>query len=305
MPSSLIKPPFLAPGDLVGIVSPAYTPNSQKVDAGIRYLESSGLRVKTGKSLLASHGPFAGDDSARIADLNGMIADREVKAIFASRGGYGVSRIIDSARFSMLKRSPKWIVGYSDITVMHLWLNNITGIASLHAEMPVNYGNAAKTGETLQTLKDALFGNRLEIKWEGESLRTSEARGVVTGGNLSLLYSMAGSKAFPSLRGKILFIEDIGEKIYHLDRMMVALKLSGALKGLSALVVGGLNEMEDTSVPWRMTPEETVAAAVKGFDFPVYFNFPAGHINDNRAVFMGLEAVLRPGKGVYTLQYVE
>jgi muramoyltetrapeptide carboxypeptidase len=303
MPAAFIKPPFLVPGDEVAIVSPSYTPDSSNLENGIRYLGSLGLKVRTGRSVTATMGPFAGPDSDRLSDLNDMIGHHGIKAIFASRGGYGLSRIIDSVNFDGFRRHPKWIIGYSDITVLHLWVNNVLRVMTLHAEMPVNYANRAKSAETFDTLRRALFGERLTVSWQGESLRGRDVTGVVAGGNLSLLYSLTGTAAFPSLKGKILFIEDIGEKIYHIDRMMFSLRLAGALEGLAALVVGGMNEIEDTRIPMGMSPSEIIGKAVEKYDFPVFFGFPAGHTDDNRALIMGSRASITCGEGLYSMDF--
>ena len=299
-----IHPDYLKPGDEVAIISPSFVIDEEKIAGAVTLLESWGLKVHTGRNILRSDGPFAGSDQERLADLQEMTDNRQIKAVFCSRGGYGMSRIIEKADFSALRRNPKWYIGFSDITVLHLWLSEVVGMISIHAEMPLNYKNREKSPETFDTLRQSVFGNELVIRWKGESHRCRDVKGEVTGGNLSLLYSLAGTPADPDTNGKILIIEEIGEKYYHLDRMMVSLRLAGKLKGLKALIAGGLNEMEDGKIAWGKSAEQTVLDAVSDYNYPVFFNFPAGHISDNRAFYIGKQARLTGDGGVSELKYL-
>ena len=289
-----IQPPFLKKGDEVAIISPSWAIGEDRINSAVTFLEGWGLKVRTGRNVLKKSGPFAGTDDERLADLNEMTGDSKIRAVFCSRGGYGLSRIIGRMDFSPLLNSPKWYVGFSDITVLHLWLNEVCGIMSVHGEMPLNFQDPEKTPASFETLHDALFGSCKPVLWKGKVIRPLEVSGEVTGGNLTLLFSLAATKSMPDTRGKILFIEEVGEYYYHLDRMMMSLRLAGKLEGLSALLVGGLTGMHHTSVRWGKSAQTTIADAVEGYNYPVFFGFPAGHVKDNRAFYTGRHAIIKP-----------
>jgi muramoyltetrapeptide carboxypeptidase len=299
-----IQPPFLRKGDEVAIVSPAFAIEEAKVTSAVRFLENWGLRVHVGKNALKEEGPFAGSVMERLRDFREMTGNNRIKAIFCSRGGYGMLKIIDRIDFSSLRRYPKWYIGFSDITVLHLWLSEKNNLISIHGEMPLNYSNPDKTIESIDSLYKALFEGVQPVSWNYSSARGRDAAGEVTGGNLSLIYSLIGTPGEPGTRGRILIIEEVGEYYYHLDRMMASLKLAGKLKGLAALVTGGFNEMNETKIPWGKSAESIVAEAVNCYDYPVFHNFPAGHINDNRSFYIGRKAKIEIKGNKAVLTYI-
>lgn len=290
MKSKKIQPPFLKKGDEVAIISPSFCIDENLMTEAVDFLENWGLKVYIGKNASKRNGPFAGTDTERLSDFQEVTDNPSIRAVFCSRGGYGLLRIIDKIDFSSLKKQPKWYCGFSDITILHMWLSEVCGVMSIHGEMPLNFNNREKTSDSLSSLKKMLFGETVTHEWEGSTFRTSDFSAELTGGNLSLLFSLKGTKADPDTKGKILFIEDVGEYYYHIDRMMSSFRLSGHLDNLSALIIGGMNKMNEIKIPWGKSVEETILDIVSEFDYPVIFNFPAGHISDNRAICIGKEA---------------
>ncbi len=282
-------PSYLKPGDKIGIVACARKISKEELMPAIEVLNGWGLEVVTGKNIYNSCHQFSGTDDERAEDLQTLLDNSEIKAVISARGGYGTVRIIDKLNFDKFKKHPKWIVGYSDITVLHSHIHNF-GIETLHATMPINFG---KNAEATETLRKALFGENIEYSFESHYLnRQGEASGELVGGNLSLLYSLSGSVTDINTDGKILFIEDLDEYLYHIDRMMLNLKRTGKLTNLKGLVVGGMSDMKDNTIPFGKSAEEIILDAVKEFSYPVCFGFPAGHIDRNLALFFGRKVKL-------------
>ncbi len=294
----MITPPYLKPGDTIGIVSPAKIIKRESVENAVRLLQKRGFQVKTGDHIFDGAQYFAGSDENRADDFQRMLDDEEVKMILCSRGGYGSVRILDKLDFTKFHQNPKWVVGYSDITVFHSHLN-ILGYESLHAEMPLNFPETGQTNSAIESLLIAATGGYLSYKIDENPLdRQGFCDSEIVGGNLSILLSLLGSPTALKTAGKVLFIEDVGEKLYHLDRMMWAMKRAGKLDNLAGLIVGALNDMTESELKFGKTAEEIVAEAVSGFHYPVCFGFPAGHIPDNRALILGRKARLEVGKSV-------
>ncbi len=297
----MIYPPLLKKNDPVGIVAIANKISPEELKPGIAVLESWGLRPVIGKTIGHSHHQFAGTDQERREDLQDQLDNPKLKAIFMARGGYGTIRIVDQLDFSAFRAAPKWIAGYSDISALHAHLQDL-GYASLHAEMPAYF--AEKSAASTTSLKAALFKDIPRYKWKSHPLnREGTAEGTVIGGNMSILYSLCGSQTAPQTKGKILFMEDIGEYLYHMDRMMQNFKRNGWFDQLSGLILGGFNKMKDHEIPFGQTAEEIIKEAVTGYDFPVAFHFPAGHVEDNRALLFGGFAKLNVGNNNCQLEF--
>lgn len=284
----MITPPALKKGDKIGIVAPAGKINKESIVPALNKFHEWGLEIELGKNIFKEHHQFAGTDEERTADLQRMLDDASIKLIISARGGYGMLRIIDKLDFTAFSKSPKWIVGYSDITVLHAHIHKNFGIETLHATMANAF---VKSDEAVETLRKALFNEPLSYKSESHSLNMAcKGEGEVAGGNLSLLYALSASASDIDTAGKILFIEDVNEYLYHIDRMMINLKRAGKLNKLAGLVVGGLTELKDNPNPFGKTAEEIIREAVAEYSYPVCFNFPAGHIEKNLALVFGRKA---------------
>ncbi|MDN3550699.1 S66 peptidase family protein [Mucilaginibacter aquaedulcis] len=282
--------PYLKKGDKIAITCPAKK-LPQPMNDAIALLQSWGLEVVLGDTVTASYHQFAGDDNLRARDLQRFIDDDSIKAIIAARGGYGVIRMIDQVDFSHFEQNPKWIVGFSDITILHTHLFANYGAQSIHGQMPINIPDAS--ARSLATLKKALFGEELSYEFKSHTLnRSGESSGILVGGNLSLLVAVSGSVSDIDYTGKILFIEDVGEYLYAIDRMLYNLKRAGKLANLAGLIVGGFSEVKDNDIPFGQTVPEIIMDKVKEYDYPVCFDFPAGHIPDNCSLIFGRETKL-------------
>ena len=284
----MITPPFLKSGDTVAIVAPGRKVSPAEMEPAIRQLRSWGLKVITGPHLFGQQDQYSGKDEERAADLQLMLDDETVRAIICARGGYGTVRIVDRLDFGLFSKNPKWIVGYSDITVLHSHVNRQTGVETLHATMPINFPADGSENESTQSLHEALCGKVPEYETGPYPLnRIGKAKGILTGGNLSILYALNGTPSDMNTDGKILFIEDLDEYLYHIDRMMMTLKRSGKLNNLAGMIVGGMSKMNDNTVPFGKTAEEIIAETVSGYGFPLCFGFPAGHLEQNMSLIMG------------------
>ncbi|MBF2707691.1 S66 peptidase family protein [Flavobacterium soyangense] len=282
------KPPYLKKGDTIMIVAPAgFVSDATEIAPGIALAKSWGLEVIVGENVFKKHNHFAGTDEERQSDLQLALNNTIIKAIWCSRGGYGTIRIIDQIDFTAFEKNPKWVVGFSDITTLHTTIHNL-GFASIHATMPGGIKNASD--ETQQTLYKALFGYSYGFEIPTNPLnKKGSTSGILIGGNLSIINSMIGSNSEVNTYGKILFIEDVGEDLYRVDRMMHTLKRTGALKNLNGLIVGDFNYDVKKDTLFGGTHREIILNTVKEYHFPVLFDFPAGHVRDNRTLIFGKE----------------
>lgn len=296
-------PEALKAGDRVAMVSTARKISHQELHAAMETLQSWGLQVEAGKSIGAAHFQFAGDDDLRRSDLQQMLDDESIKAILFARGGYGTVRIIDEIDWRGFLKHPKWLCGFSDITVIHSHLLSVYRFPSIHSILGVSFPLA--TPESVQSLQDCLFGKKLHYTVLPHPMnRPGDASGILCGGNVSLLHSLMGSVSDIDTSGCILFIEEIDEHLYHLDRMIVALKRAGKFENLTGLVIGHFTDMKnkDESNPFGQSAYEIIAGQVSEYAFPVCFGFPAGHEADNRAMVFGAEWSLSVGTEVVFAQ---
>lgn len=300
----LISPPILKPGDAVGIVAPARKVNRDEMEPAIRMIESWGLRVILAKNLFGSYHQFSGTDIERAADFEEMVQNPDVKAIMCARGGYGTVRILDHINLRMLQRNPKWIIGYSDITVLHGILNSWFMMETIHGIMPINFPANGVANLSTESLRKILFGEVPEYKVPSHSFnRVGSVQGQLCGGNLSIIANVGGTDSDFFTNDKILFIEDLDEYLYHVDRMMMNLKRSGKLKNCAGLIVGGMTDMNDNTIPFGKSAMEIIQEAVAEYDYPVCFGFPAGHLDENLSLIMGRTVTLNVEGGGATLTF--
>lgn len=282
-------PPYVKPGDKIRIVSPAGKVKEEHVLPAIEWLQNQGYKVELGKHVFANHFQFAGTDKQRLEDLQTAIDDPETAAIICSRGGYGTVRIIDKLNFVNFLRHPKWIVGFSDITILHVCMNNL-GVSTIHGAMPrYFFDEAGIQSENLVTLMQLLAGEKVQYSVPAlQSCKPGKVSGQLVGGNLSIISSLQGTKYEIDTSGKILFLEDIDEFLYHTDRMIHQLKLSGKFDNLAGLILGDFTDMKDNESPFGKSVHEIVSEVVEEFSYPVCFGFPAGHDKKNLALAFGL-----------------
>jgi muramoyltetrapeptide carboxypeptidase len=282
---NMITPPHLQPGDTVAIVATARKNIDNNLKPTIDLLKSWGLNAVIGSTIGLDLNQLAGTDEQRAADFQNQMDNPNIKAIWCVRGGYGTVRMLDLLDFTKFKQHPKWIIGFSDVTVLHNHLNTM-GYKSIHGAMPVSIPRA--TPEAISSLKKSLFGESLSYTMGPDKMnRFGKATGELVGGNLSILYSLLGSPSAIDCKDKILFIEDLDEYLYHIDRMMMNLRRNGCIDNLKGIVIGSMTKMKDNDIPWGKNALEIIDDVTKKYDIPVIFNFPAGHIQDNRALVMG------------------
>ncbi len=300
----MIQPPYLEKGDFVGFVAPAGIVKTEEIDPAIEMVKEWGLEVVKGKHLYSQHNFFAGDERQRLEDFQFMLDNPKIKAIFCARGGYGSIKIIENLNFSNFINSPKWVVGYSDITLFHICLNQLVHCESIHGIMPKNFIKGTGDNQSLPSLQKALFGQPLHYEIENKTFnKTGKAEGIVTGGNLSVLYSLQATNYELDSSGKILFIEDVNEYVYHLDRMVMNLKLSGKLSKLNGLIIGGMTNIKNTTPGYGKSANEIIANAVREYNYPVIFDFPAGHMYPNLALYMGRKIKMDVSSEMVVIKY--
>lgn len=298
-----IIPPYLSKDDTIGIVcSGGYMPK-EKAETCIRILQEWGFKVKAGSTLGSQFNYFSATDDERLDDLQKMLDDNSIKAILCGRGGYGLGRIIDKLNFKNFKKHPKWIIGYSDITILLSHVFSRFRIASLHSPMAAAFNDDEYKHEYIQSFHDILIGKKPKYVCQVNPFNNNgDATGKLVGGNLSLLAHLIGTRSDIDTSGKILFLEDVGEYIYNVDRMLYQLKRSGKFEDLQGLIIGGFTEVKDTVIPFGKDIYQIIFDIVKEYDYPICFNFPVGHTRENYVLKVGAEYKLHVGKKVVTLE---
>ena len=284
-------PPYLKKGDTIGIVSPAGFMPIEKMQSCIETLDTWGYNVKLGATThTSSSNYFSGTDKERLTDLQEMMDDKKIAAILCARGGYGMSRIIDDVSFKKFKKHPKWIVGYSDITVLHSHLHTNYNIASMHAPMAAAFNDGVTDNPYIQSIQKALEGEPANYETASHEFnKAGSAEGELVGGNLSLLAHLIGTDSDIKTKNKLLFLEDVGEYLYSIDRMFLQLKRSGKLDKLAGLIIGKFTDNKDTERPYGKSVYEIIHDQVKEYDYPICFDFPVSHEKENYALKVGVE----------------
>ena len=304
--NKLIQPPYLHYGDTVAIVSPAgiLKNKEEKIQQAIDLLKSWNLNVVLGDNTFTQNNQFAGTDEERTNDFQKALDNPNIKAIWCARGGYGSVRILDKLDYSKFKEQPKWLIGYSDITALHNQIHN-AGFESIHGIMGISLtDDLEEIKDNVASFKDAIFGKQLKYTIEGsEYNKQGTASGQLVGGNLTLLHTMLGSKTTIDVSGKILFFEEIGEYAYHIDRMLQSLKRAGYFENCKGIIVGSISKVKKNTTEWGNPMEQLILDVVSDYNFPVLFNFPAGHEDDNRAMILGRAVDLNVGKDISEVKF--
>ena len=299
-----MRPDLLRTGDKIGIVAFAKKIKLAEIQTAIQVFKSWGLEVVVGQTIGSEWNQFSGDDKNRMTDIQNMLDDPEIKAIISARGGYGCVRLIDRIDFSKFILHPKWLIGFSDITVFHSHVNTNFNIPTVHATMPVFFKE--NTNESLNTLKHTIMRGNMEYQIKSSAIelcKNGKAIGQIIGGNLSILHSLCGSVSSAKTHGKILFLEDLSEYIYHIDRMLHNLNRNGLFENIAGLIIGGFTQIKDGSIPFGKTSEEIIFDFCKELNIPIFTNFPAGHINDNRALILGHDIQMNVNNNELTLKW--
>lgn len=303
--TSIKQPKFLQQGDTIGIVSPARKISKIELESAIQLITKWGYKVKTSRNIFSEDRQFSGTDIERIADFQQMMDDDTISAIICARGGYGSVRLISKLDFSKLRTNPKWIIGYSDITVFHSYLNKVLDICTIHGTMPINFPKDGTESESTKALKEMLEGNITNITFPFQKHnKIATGKGTLVGGNLSMLYSLRGTLLDIDTKDKILFIEDLDEYLYHIDRMMMNLKIGDKLEGLNGLIIGGMSNMNDNTISFGKDAIEIITEAVDEYNFPVAFGFPAGHQEPNLPLLFGTQVSLEVNSEFSSLKYL-
>lgn len=285
-------PKYLRKGDTIGIVTTARKVSSEEMAPAIKQLTHEGFNVVLGRNLFEADNQFAGTDEQRAADIMQMVTDPSVSAILCARGGYGSARILDYLDYQAIKANPKWLCGYSDVTVIHALYQHL-GIASMHSTMPINFASDGSATPSTQSLMDSLQGKHNALTAKPHKLNIEgNAHGSLVGGNLSLIYSLVGTELQCDTAGKILFFEDLDEYLYHIDRMVLSLKQSGIFSQLAGIAVGYLSDMNDNTIPFGKSAEEIVFEHTQNLGIPVAFGIPAGHFEPNLSLVLGASYTL-------------
>jgi len=297
-------PPYLKPGDTIGIVCPAGYMPVEKISECTRVINDHwGFSTKVGKTIGKQFNYFSGTDKERLADFQHMLDDNDVKAILCARGGYGISRIIDQLNFSKFKKNPKWIIGFSDVTVFHSHIYKNYHIATLHAPMANAFNEEGYKNHYVKSLKNVLEGKKIKYQAAGHIFnKKGEGIGELIGGNLSLLAHLVGTDSDIKTKGRILFLEDVGEYLYNIDRLLRQLKRSGKLENLAGLIIGGFTENKDTERPFGQTAYEIIRDIIKEYDYPVCYGFPVSHEKENYALKIGVGYKLKVTKSKAILE---
>ncbi|XZF13319.1 S66 peptidase family protein [Chitinophagaceae bacterium MMS25-I14] len=293
----MIIPPYLKPGATIGITCPSGYVSPDRVSYAVEVLQHWGFKVEIGQTVGTEHFYFSGNDDARLTDLQYMMDEPGIDAILMGRGGYGMSRIIDRLDLTAFKKNPKWVCGFSDITILHSHIHTQTGIATMHSPMCGAFKPETEELDYLQCFRKALAGEPLKYEIPAATFnRKGMAEGVLTGGNLAILAHLTGSASEADTTGKILFIEDIGEYLYNLDRLLLNLKRAGKFDQLKGLIVGSFTDMQDTDRPFGQHVEQIIWDKVKKYDYPVLFNFPCGHQDVNYTLRLGMNYRIEVGE---------